>query len=470
MLPTLQEHGVMLTAIRAALSDAKGGILERPPPQEGKLQEKIEPDEDSIIPPAPLEILQLIFRLYCQSFNLPDGLNTGMYDNESPIDTFPVFTLMQVCSEWRQLVLKTPEFWSVVSANDHPRDLALARRWLSRAGSLPRTLSIALRTGYSSLTAVYHLISMYPFRTLRFDVYLKNQFVDFTKIRLESLLPLERLAISCHSYGGPDIGMTFHPHTFPNLSWLQIHGSFEILRIKTIPWPNLLQLDLNCTRPLSLSESLTILRDATALERAAMVVSLSKQKPLVGDVFAANLSALDVKFCRSCNVGHFLDMLIAPKLKVLDLDNYYYPEVMDCDISVLQRLVASSEIEMEKLCISQTTMPLSVGALLDCMPSLRRLELRTGSLLDEDSMKRIANGGLGPCLEALTICVELVNPEAAAPILTMVTSRQNLPRSEYQRNSYFKQVQIQVVGMEYGYVLSDYVERLGELKGIVKFN
>ena len=99
------------------------------------------------------------------------------------------------------------------------------------------------------------------------------------------------------------------------------------------------------------------------------------------------------------------------------------------------------------------------------------MELYTKSRLEKDSMKRIANGELGSRLEALTICVGLVNPKAAAPILTMIESRQSSPQSETRRgHSYFKKVRIQIVGMEYGYTLSDYVEQLGELKGIVEFN
>ena len=179
-----------------------------------------------------------------------------------------------------------------------------------------------------------------------------------------------------------------------------------------------------------------------------------------------------MSFCRECNVAHFFDMLTAPKLKTLKLNNVNTADVKtECDISVFQRLVASSGIELEELSIFRTTIPLSVGGLLDCMPSLQRLELRTHLILDEDSMKRIANGELGPCLETLTMRVSLGDPEAAAPILTMIESRQNLPRNEtHGGHSYFKQVRIRVVGMRWGYTLSDYQRRLGKLKGIVEFS
>ena len=313
---------------------------------------------------------------------------------------------------------------------------------------------------------VLDLISLYPFQTLKLEGYLTSRITDFSKIRAESLLPLERLEL-LHFEHGPHIGLTFSPHTFPNLSCLQIDGPFVAPPFKTIPWSNLRQLDWDCAQPLSLSEALAILRDVTTLERATMVLSIDIQPPLAGGVFAANLSAFHLRIGHTCNVGHFLDMLTAPKLKTLKLNDEYASESMECDMSVFQRLVASSRIEMEKLSISWATVPLSVGALLDCMPSLRRLELATYSILDEDSMKKIANGELGPRIEALSMHLRSVNPEVASSILTMIESRQDSARSEtHGRISCFKQVLIGVVGMGQGY---HYEELLGKLEGIVEF-
>ena len=423
-------------------------------------------EADPIAPPVPIpfEILQPIFCLYCQSSNFR-GLETD------PRDTLAVFTLMQVCLAWQQIVLKTPELWSAVFITHHPcpRDFELARRWLSRAGNIPRTLKFTFQSSnHVPLTATHDLISQYPFRTLRFEAYLSNRMVDFSKIRAESLLPLERLEFSRHS-GYPHIELTFPPHTFPNLLSLQISGSFKILPFKTMPWPSLRQLDMFGVIPPSLSESLTILRDATALEHAKIVVLVDTEVPSTGGIVAANLSVLNVGFDTSCNAGNFLDMLTAPKLKALTLDNHYGSGIMECDISALRRFVALSGIEMEELSISRTTMPLSVGALLDCMPSLRRLELCTNSLLDEDSMKRIANGELGPRLEELTIRVQLISPEAAAPILAMIESRQSSQSETRRGHSYVKKVMIRVLGKGPAKFLRNYKEQLGELKGTVEF-
>ena len=110
---------------------------------------------------------------------------------------FPVFTLMQVCSAWRQIVLKMPELWSAVATRSDPRSLSFARRWLSRAGNIPRTLQIIVR--HDDITEVHKLISQYPFWALECNV-VTDPLVGTTEIRTESLLSLEKLAIRIVPY------------------------------------------------------------------------------------------------------------------------------------------------------------------------------------------------------------------------------------------------------------------------------
>ena len=103
-------------------------------------------------------------------------------------------------------------------------------------------------------------------------------------------------------------------------------------------------------------------------------------------------------------------------------------------------------MELEGLAVHSTTSPLSVGALLDWMPSLRRLKLFGDCLFDVDSIKRIASGDLGPRLEVLHIRVQADTPSDVEPIVSMIESRQSMAQSLHPGSHgtllYFKSVQI----------------------------
>jgi hypothetical protein len=398
----------------------------------------------------PFEILQLIFRLDCRQGR---DLNTEYLlweSSKDPATKFPVFRLMSVCSAWRQIVLKTPELWSTVC----------------RAGNIPRKLNICVRCGHE-VNDVRNIISQYPFRILkcRFE-YFSDPPMNVKEIQTESLLPLEELEILeyCESHVAESI---FSAQPFPNLWRLRIRGPFDVQWLVSAPRPALRQLLLfNGLTPLSLSSALASLCHAPALDKVAMTISVKEERSLLGNIVASNLSLLDVCFTSSRNGASFLESLTLPRLTSLMINKDSSKICLDCDISVFRQLGARSGTELEEIVISGTTSPLSVGELLDWMPSLRRLQIHAGGcVFDAGSRKRMASGNLGPCLEVFSIPVTTDSPSDVEPIIAMVESRQGMAQSEgHGPKRRFEEVRLWMEEMGYKAIKRKFGQRISQLK------
>ena len=341
--------------------------------------------------------LHIFFQLCC----LPTG-----FDGSSETSLSPSEILSQVCSGWQQLLMSSPAIWSSIQCLEwRPYSLSHAARLLSRAGNIPRSLRITRAYNRSIQTPFRYegrppyrlgmaeeLVSLYPFRSL--DI----QFpIQFSKIPIESLLPLEEL-ILCP--GGQECKRTsLSPHSLPNLKCLIISGyvpmpSFHQPRPFST-WPNLRKLALHCWLPKF--ECLTILRDTIRIEECTMRVdSDGETRSIVEDIVLPRLMTLVLDFRPGRDLASFLDTLTLPNLTSLELHDG------GCDEQTLHQLAKRSGMrDMKELTICEAETPLDVGVLLEIFPSLCHLEIYARIRLDKSTMHRIWSGELGPRLRTL---------------------------------------------------------------------
>ena len=322
----------------------------------------------------------------------------------------PLMVLQQVCSGWRMLLMRSPAFWSNVSARSYPHAFSCARTWLlPRAASIPRSLVIleGVYSRTSSLKAVKELEPLFPFLAL--DIWMsEGQTTRSTAQKtIESFLPPE-LTFSGEMSFPPAKSTSLFSHSLPNLTCM-IMGDpvgqpvFYDLRHFS-KWSGLRKLGLRCRLPKF--HCLAILRDTPSVEECSMFVdSDSGKRPTVKDIVVPNLTSLELHFRSESDAASFLDALTLPELSSLQLRN------RGCNESTLHRLAKRSGMQkMETLVISQTTKPLNIGPLLRLLPSLHHLEVLTSISLGSHTMHQIGRGEIVPRLRVLHLRGKQLNP------------------------------------------------------------
>ncbi|KIL61215.1 hypothetical protein M378DRAFT_863946 [Amanita muscaria Koide BX008] len=358
---------------------------------------------------CPVELWERIFELCCD----PDSLLDTEAD-ETP--KHPLFILMRVCSLWRKVVLDAPKLWRSIRAHNDERGIALAARWLSRAGSIPRSLALVSSGG--PLVAFQQLIGQHPFRSLdikSFSTTENIEVIDFSQIPVESLLPLERLLLN-FNHNNTDrtllASLSLATHSLPNLRRLYVGRGVKMPQFH-IPdpftrWNHLRDLQLYC--PLPVSECLSILRHSTSVETCSMCVagtpfSLPHQANWVARrITLPNLVSLTLNFEHNSDVGDFVDLLTLPNLNSLTLGGDCRTRPFSFTQSTIEQLVERSRIRgLEEMRIHVPISSLHIGSMLQLLPFLRNLIVSRESVLDLETAWSIGAGKLGPRLRELGI-------------------------------------------------------------------
>ncbi|KAF8345527.1 hypothetical protein F5887DRAFT_1158755, partial [Amanita rubescens] len=360
----------------------------------------------------PAEILQHIFHCCCSSGVLDTRPDPQVQHNT-------VLLLVQVCSRWRQFLLHAPMFWDEVITSGNPSQLSLASLWLSRAGSLPRSLNITVR---GSATPIQSLIARFPFSSISLIIRGDAEKLEFSEIPIESLFPLKILLLENRKSNSPQLSLG--DHSFPNLSVVEIHRYFDpfsaLVTSKTI---EALRIDM----PVPISVCSEILRSATNLQKLDLVVDDAERATSIQDVVAPNLTDIILYFQDGYGSGSLISALTAPNLKELRmLTTETLRIILTCDASSFLPKAGQSRMpKLETLSIAKTTCLIDIGILLRSIPSLHTLGLGSKTILDEDTMQGLASGELGPRLQRMYLrdeCIPL-DPER---ILTMIESRRGL--------------------------------------------
>lgn len=202
----------------------------------------------------PEDVLRHIFNLSCQDETL--------YLIDENVGSATVIQLSRVCSAWRSVALNMPHLWadvnldySVIGYNDklcNHSPIDLARLWLVRGGSVPRSLYVDTVSYWSERrcdpSRIQQFGDSFPYRRLHLRLCWKQMASLGDTITPRHMLPLESLELGC----GHDKNFTYlhfsFPANLPNLTRLSLDehfgGSLEKL-ITAVPWHNLEYLRLS---------------------------------------------------------------------------------------------------------------------------------------------------------------------------------------------------------------------------------
>ncbi|KAJ7157649.1 hypothetical protein C8R43DRAFT_997237 [Mycena crocata] len=250
--------------------------------------------------------------------SLPSTHNAIISSREAPL------LLCHVCSGWRSIALSTPRLWTSlhIVVPDEPRlkdILFLAKRWISRSGVLPLSLSIAI----SACLADSEAASAAPLLSVLAEVSNRWQAVEFTtpdymyqmdwfSQPLSALTPdgvpnLKTVTFGCNN---PDVLSTPFLAS-PGIHSLSLYNIPSSIDAASISWHSLTRLELGSSYakdsgPWSGHIILEILRRCVNLETCTLVIMSSDPELITDDsVTLPHLTSLRVA-CYDHTIGGLL--------------------------------------------------------------------------------------------------------------------------------------------------------------------
>ena len=356
--------------------------------------------------------------------------------------------ITHVCFAWRQLALEMPALWSKISIylsegdwKQHDRTLSAARQWFDRAQDMRRSLSTFFNGFASGIQHVYvspHLHGLW------------EKLLEFMALyRLEELdvhYPINRVALKLPNHVWPSIrrlNLEDDGHCpgeqqlfsnfgkLSNLRHLKVIDSLHLDGIDQIaPWHQLRTFEVWGLTGCSIAPSscLNVLRQSRLLERCH--IKLSQESSFTSTeekIVLTNMDYFEVGFLGGLEVPMFLRPLVMPNIVTFSLSVAIASMDLSCDMPALLGIIQRSGgmRRIRRLHIGPSSAVLDVGILLELLPSLDSISIRSGHLTD-NTMELLSSGKLGPRL-----CdIELKFPHNADKILSMVESRyQNATRS-----------------------------------------
>ena len=305
--------------------------------------------------------------------------------------------LAQVCSAWRKIAFSIPRLWNVVSIEqmeDHTR--TIASELLSRARGSAITL-----TGYEPFSSktLGTLIMSNQFKSLQIMLSSKR-LPRFQRLLSEACENLESLSldIHCNTPQEREISVTLNPDKYPCLEYLSLHSFDGIINLQTsvIPWHQLTTLNLYTVR-------------SSQLDVLCQCMSLTKLKIHVEWVGINNVREvclrrlLNFALRTSPNdASSLLRIFNFSNLEEFEVNNLIRP-FTDIQELMLQRF---NFRRLRVLDISELRMidNIDISAILSCTPCLESLSLPGQSeriAMDQNTMKQIAEGWLGPSIRRI---------------------------------------------------------------------
>ncbi|KAJ7314742.1 hypothetical protein DFH08DRAFT_894707 [Mycena albidolilacea] len=352
----------------------------------------------------PSEITTEIFT-YC----VPDALDSiGRPDvNAAPL------LLGHVCSSWRNIAAGSPELWKVLKIDSSDIPITLIETWLSRAQALPLSLELKARDYDWDEDDEWDTTSVIPI--------LKRHSLTWGEVTL--VLPLQQLYLFGSDLPLPLLkSLTIYTDSFPaggqSCATFRNASALRQLTLRHAVHPALLQLpwtqltSLDCARPSSQEELLTILQHTPNLVNCVVVINLeSDHLPYVAPLAFLRSLSLETHIPRTLDI---LDHISVPALEVLNLANIFFGgRVL---VSNLRRSLSQHNYRLRILYIridEDGPREEDFIQLLETQPTLEELYLTEGSLdLLIAVFRRLSDGSpFLPCLRDLACSPPIPVPE-----------------------------------------------------------
>ena len=354
--------------------------------------------------------------------------------------------ITHVCSAWRQLALETPALWSGVAIllssdadrSRHHQALSSARQWLARAQDTPRSLFIDVswldfydcpHSLHDSIwEQILKFVALYRLRDLELQYPINNltlKLPDHAWSSIERLhLIGDRVDISTKSLFS-DFG------SLSNLKHLKIRYASNFRGLdNVVRWHQLRTLDIWTLGYSEITPSLflNILRQCQLLKYCSLSLAkepsfMSTVTPREEKIVLANMDHLRLEFFDGSVASTILQPLVIPNIATFILE-ISFPEKrrtqLNCDMPALIGIIQRSAGMRQIYHLEIDTSPLlDIGILLELLPSLERISIKSGHLTD-NAIERLSSGKLGPRLYHI---FSGHTHDAADKILSMVDSR-----------------------------------------------
>ncbi|KAF8631991.1 hypothetical protein AX17_004936 [Amanita inopinata Kibby_2008] len=311
--------------------------------------------------------------------------------------------ISQVCTPWRRIVLNIPELWSSIEVKKNMHNLSSIDVWLSRAKHVSLTIPFEDDQHQRFRSLSEHLSSKpYRIKELTLSAY-ADILPEIAQLPKQALSDVKKLSIILRRRSDTEVvtvPLFSDPARFPQLEHLYIAASAYIrfdAQNFSLVWSRLRYLKM-VQIPFPLSACFAALRESILLEQCSIYVgddSVYDPAP-VHEITVPRLQILELKFQNGKDFETLMRPLLLPSLRELSIGESAVPLSPEMCNYLAPRLNFD---RLEKLAITETTVPLCLGTLLNLTPSLSHIKLPRACVIDDMTTDKLAIGVLGPRLQ-----------------------------------------------------------------------
>jgi hypothetical protein len=371
----------------------------------------------------PNEVLSHIFILL--------ALGYGTVGFPIPKDNAPPqLVVSHVCSRWRRVALRTPELWSDTHlifptinrhVDHHHIRVCFHRRWVSRARTLPVTLSIKFSESlYSTELASALRNILLPIQVKRLSLCLTyKKFMALSTLPEAALTGLSECEVELTFPDYIRIGNISDPHpliTRLRSATLLGNGVGAWIPECPLPWSQLRSLKFEIyTRGLD-DLIIGVLRQIPMLEALSLPIFSNDGWEQLTMPSLRNLTMRIFLDHKDSEVDSVLRSFMCPTLTQFKL---MFDSSWTCEtFEILKQQYNMQELRVAKI-NGNATFALPVSSLLHGAPMLHSLILQQNTAMDEEALIGVSNGTLGRLLRRLEICIR----SDVGEVLDMVEAR-----------------------------------------------